>query len=58
LSDIVNNFNTAEFRVAINLESISASQNSRRLRDLEPEVLKSLFELVIRQLGCEIGLIT
>jgi hypothetical protein len=55
LRDIVNNFNDEEFRLAIELESISASQISRRLRDLEPEVLKSLFELAIRQLGCEIG---
>ena len=55
LREIVNNFNKEEFRQAIKLESISASQISRRLRDLEPEVLKSLFELAIRQLGCELG---
>lgn len=55
LREIVNNFNNEEFSSAINLESISASQISRRLRDLEPEVLKSLFELAIRKLGCEIG---
>ena len=55
LRDIANNFNDEEFRLAIDLESISASQISRRLRDLEPEVLKLLFELAINKLGCEIG---
>jgi hypothetical protein len=55
LRDIANNFNDEEFRLAIDLESISASQISRRLRDLEPEVLKSLFKLAVNKLGCEIG---
>lgn len=55
LRDIANNFNHEDFRLAIDLESISASQISRRLRDLEPEILKSLFELAIRKLGSEIG---
>jgi len=55
LRDIANNFRNEEFQLAINLESISASQISRRLRDLEPEILKSLFEMAIKKLGLEIG---
>ena len=55
LRDISNSLNDNKLSQAINLDSISASQISRRLRDLPPEVLQYLFKLVTFEVGKEIG---
>ena len=55
LRDISNNFNKDEFSQAIHLDSISASQISRRLRDLPPEVVQLLFQSNIVEISKEIG---
>jgi len=47
LRDISNSLNDDKFSQAINLDSFSASQISRRLRDLSPEVVQLLFKKCI-----------
>lgn len=55
LRDISNSLNNAEFSQTIALDSISASQLSRRLRDLPVEISQSLFKSVVLQAGKEMG---
>lgn len=55
LRDISNNFNHEEFQEAIQNESFSASQISRRLKDLPTEVLITLFKELINNLGKDFG---
>jgi hypothetical protein len=55
LRDISNSFNEDAFSQAINLNSISASQISRRLKDLPPEVVQLLFQSNIVEISKEIG---
>jgi hypothetical protein len=55
LRDISNSLNNDEFSQAVHLDSISASQISRRLRDLPPEVVQLLFKSNIFEIGKEIG---
>ena len=55
LRDISNKFNHNNFQEAIQNESFSASQISRRLRDLPTEVLDTLFKELVRKLGKELG---
>lgn len=57
LRDISNSLNENQFSQAINLDSFSASQISRRLRDLPPEVVQLLLKLCIIEIGKEIVLI-
>ncbi|MDK2905988.1 MAG: hypothetical protein PWQ67_340 [Clostridia bacterium] len=51
LRDISNTCNNTEFRKEIKLESIRSSQLSRRLRDLNPEIVQSLFKKMFFQAG-------
>jgi hypothetical protein len=53
LRDISNSCNNDEFSQEIQLESISASQLSRRLRATDPEVIQELFKRVIAQAGAK-----
>jgi hypothetical protein len=55
LREISNEFNDPNFQRAIDLESFSASQISRRLRNLEPETVKLLFAHAIRELSIQVG---
>lgn len=55
LRDISNSLNENQFSQAINLDSFSASQISRRLRDLPLEVVQLLFKKCIIEIGKEIG---
>ncbi|KAF1085683.1 Transposase DDE domain protein [Sporotomaculum syntrophicum] len=55
LRDISNSLNENQFNQAIYLDSISASQISRRLRDLSLEVVQLLFKKCITEIGKEIG---
>lgn len=55
LRDISNSLNQNQFSQAINLNSFSASQISRRLRDLPSEVVQLLFKKCIIEIGKEIG---
>jgi hypothetical protein len=55
LNDISNSFNDDDFSQCIGLESFSASQISRRLRDLPSEIIKLLFKKTVRELGTRIG---
>jgi hypothetical protein len=55
LNDISNSFNDDDFSQCIGLESFSASQISRRLRDLPSEIIKQLFQNAVRELGTRIG---
>jgi len=55
LRDISNSLNENQFSRAINLDSFSASQISRRLRDLPLEVVQLLFKKCIIEIGKEIG---
>jgi hypothetical protein len=55
LRDISNSFNEDEFSQAINLDSISASQISRRLKDLPLEAVQLLLKSNILEVGKEIG---
>ena len=55
LRDVSNSFNNGEFSQAIHCDSFSASQISRRLRDLPPEVLQLLLQSNIVEISKEIG---
>ena len=55
LRHISNSLNNDNFRSAVGLDSISASQLSRKLRDLSPELTQSLFSDIVHQFGTEIG---
>ncbi|WP_429163721.1 IS4 family transposase [Desulfitispora alkaliphila] len=55
LRDISNNLNDDQFSQAINLDSISASQLSRRLRKLNPKIVQQLFYTLIREANKGIG---
>jgi hypothetical protein len=55
LRDISNSLNNDELSKAINLESISASQVSRRLRNLPTAVIQELFDLLNLEVGKKIG---
>ncbi len=55
LRDISNSFNDPQFSRALNLDSISFSQISRRLRDLSPEFIRLLFSYLTTKVGQEIG---
>jgi len=55
LRDISNSFNEDEFSQAINLDSTSASQISRRLRDLPPKAVQLLLKSNILEISKEIG---
>jgi hypothetical protein len=51
LSDISNSFNDDNFSQGTGLASFSASQISRRLRDLPPKIIKLLFQKAVKELG-------
>ena len=55
LRDISNKFNHKDFQKELQSESFSASQISRRLRDLPTEVLDFLFKELVKKLGKELG---
>lgn len=55
LRDISNSLNNDEFSQAINLDSISAAQLSRRLRELPTSVIQKLFKATIFQTGQKLG---
>ncbi len=55
LRDISNSLNENQFSQAMNLDSFSASQISRRLKDLPPEVMQLLLKICIIEIGKEIG---
>ncbi|ABO49400.1 transposase, IS4 family [Desulforamulus reducens MI-1] len=55
LRHISNSLNDDNFSSAVGLDSISASQLSRKLRDLSPELTQSLFSDIVHQFGTEIG---
>jgi IS4 transposase len=55
LRDISNSCNNDEFSQEIQLESISASQLSRRLREMKPGIVQELFKKVIAQIGVKLG---
>jgi hypothetical protein len=55
LGEITSNFYNEDFCRAIGLESISASQISRRLRTLPPDAVKLLFKQSLTELGSQIG---
>jgi IS4 transposase len=55
LRDISNSCNNNEFSQEIQLESISASQLSRRLREMKPGIVQELFKKVIAQIGVKLG---
>jgi hypothetical protein len=52
---LVNNFNSQDFCKAINLNSISVSQLSRRLNHLSPQALHTLFHEMTLSLHSKIG---
>ncbi len=55
LRDISNSLNSEDMKQEINLESISASQISRRLRNLSTEVLQMLFKSLVTHFGRKNG---
>jgi hypothetical protein len=55
LRDIGNSLNNDELSKAVNLDSISASQVSRRLRDLPTEATQELFKTINLEIGKKIG---
>lgn len=55
LRDISNSLNNDELSQVLNLESISASQISRRLRDLSPKVIQALLHSAKLEIGHRIG---
>jgi IS4 transposase len=55
LRDISNSLSKEELSMEINLPSISASQLSRRLRDLRTEILQMLFKSLVTHFGCKNG---
>jgi len=55
LREISDNFYNQDFQTNIGLESISFSQISRRLRDLDPETVKILFGHALRELIIRVG---
>ncbi|MDD2401765.1 MAG: IS4 family transposase [Clostridia bacterium] len=55
LRDISNSLNSDELSQSLNLESISAAQLSRRIRDLSPKIIDCVFKNVILQAGKELG---
>lgn len=55
LRHISNSLNDQNFSKAVGISSISASQLSRRLRELPTELTQSLFTDIIQQFGSEIG---
>jgi Transposase DDE domain/Domain of unknown function (DUF4372) len=56
LREISNNFHNPDFQINIGLESISFSQISRRLRDLEPETVKLLFRHALQEIIIRVGI--
>jgi hypothetical protein len=52
---LVNNFNNQDFCKAVNLNSISVSQLSRRLNHLPPQTLHTLFHEMTLSLHSKIG---
>jgi hypothetical protein len=52
---LVNNFNNQDFCKAVNLNSISVSQLSRRLNHLPPQALHTLFHEMTLSLHSKIG---
>jgi hypothetical protein len=56
LREISNNFHNPDFQINFGLESISFSQISRRLRDLDPETVKLLFGHALRELSIRTGI--
>jgi hypothetical protein len=56
LREISNNFHRPDFQINFGLESISFSQISRRLRDLDPETVKLLFGHALRDLSIRAGI--
>ena len=55
LREISNQLNNDNSKKLIDLESISAAQLSRRLRDLPTDIVQSLFHGIIKKYGSEIG---
>jgi hypothetical protein len=57
LRDIGNSLNNEELSKAINLESISASQISRRLKNLSSQAIQALFKAVSLDAGKKMGFV-
>lgn len=55
LRDISSSFNNKGFQEAMDQESFSASQISRRLKDLPTELLDTLFKELVKELGKDLG---
>ena len=55
LRDISNSLHDDQFNQEIALDSISASQISRRLRELPPEICRLLFNAIKFQVGMAMG---
>lgn len=55
LRAISNSLHNEDLKKSINLDSISHSQLSRKLRDTTPEIIQSLFREIVRRVGSEIG---
>ena len=55
LREISNSLNKDELSQVLNLDSISASQISRRLRDLSPEVIETLLRTVTLEFSKKTG---
>lgn len=55
LRDISSSFNNKGFQEAMDQESFSASQISRRLKDLPTELLDTLFKELVKKLGKDLG---
>lgn len=56
LRAISSSLNNENLKKSIQMDSISHSQLSRKLRDTSPELIQSLFKEVVRRLGFKIGL--
>ncbi len=55
LRAISSSLHNEELNKSINLDSISHSQLSRKLRDTSPDLIQSLFREIVRRVGTEIG---
>jgi hypothetical protein len=52
---ISSSLHNEDLKKSINLESISHSQLSRKLRDISPDIIKSLFNEIVRRVGSAVG---
>ena len=52
---ISSSLHNEELKKSINLDSISHSQLSRKLRDISPDIIQSLFNEMVRRVGSAVG---